>query len=62
MNRHQTTITTLLAIALAVTAAWASAVQQRPRPAGAQDGIAVYFSPDGGCTDAIIHEIGFDER
>jgi phosphatidylserine/phosphatidylglycerophosphate/cardiolipin synthase-like enzyme len=30
----------------------------RPSPAAADDGLEVYFSPDGGCTDAIVHEIG----
>lgn len=27
-------------------------------PAAAEDGIAVYFSPNGGCADAIIHAVG----
>lgn len=27
------------------------------KPAATEDGISVYFSPDGGCTNAIIHEI-----
>ncbi len=37
---------------LAVAAAW-----DGPTPAASEDGIAVYFSPNGGWTDAI-HEIG----
>ncbi len=37
-----------------VAAAWTIG---RPTPAGEEDGIAVYFSPNGGCTEAIIHEI-----
>jgi len=41
----------VLLAALAVTVAWAA------RPAATEDGISVYFSPDGGCTDAIIHEV-----
>ncbi len=39
---------------LAVTAAW---TMGRPTPAASEDGIAVYFSPKGGCTEAIIHAI-----
>src|SRR5438270_12687138 len=26
-------------------------------PAASEDGISVYFSPNGGCTAAILHEI-----
>jgi phosphatidylserine/phosphatidylglycerophosphate/cardiolipin synthase-like enzyme len=33
------------------------AVSDRKPPA-LEDGIAVYFSPDGGCTDAIVEQIG----
>ncbi len=40
---------------LAVAAAWTIA---GPTPAASEDGIAVFFSPSGGWTDAIIHEIG----
>ncbi len=40
-----------VAALVAVAAAWG------PRPAAQEDGIAVYFSPNGGCTEAIIHEI-----
>ena len=40
---------------LAVAAAWTIA---GPKPAASEDGIAVYFSPKGGCTDAIVHEMG----
>lgn len=28
-----------------------------PVPAAAEDGIRVFFSPDGGCTAAILHEV-----
>ncbi len=46
---------TIAVIAVAaVFAAWAIG---RPTPAGEEDGIAVYFSPRGGCTEAIINEI-----
>ncbi len=38
--------------ALAVAAAW-----DGPTPAASEDGISVYFSPRGGCTEAIIDEI-----
>ncbi len=39
---------------LAVATAWAIA---GPTPAASEDGIAVYFSPRGGCTEAIIDQI-----
>ena len=29
-----------------------------PKPAATQDGITVYFSPGGGCTQAIVDQIG----
>ena len=35
-------------LAFAVAAAWTIA---GPTPAASEDGIAVYFSPNGGCTD-----------
>ena len=34
----------------------------RPSPAASQDGIAVFFSPNGGCTEAIIDEIENADR
>ncbi len=40
---------------VAVAAAWTIG---RPTPAASEDGIAVYFSPRGGCTEAIVHAIG----
>ncbi len=40
---------------VAVAAAW---TMGRPTPAASEDGIAVYFSPNGGCTEAIIDQIG----
>src|ERR1041385_3825319 len=29
----------------------------RPAPAAVEDHIAVFFSPDGGCTDAIVTQL-----
>ncbi len=40
---------------VAVAAAW---TMGRPTPAASEDGISVYFSPRGGWTDVIVHEIG----
>ena len=48
------TIRRLIVLFVAVAAVAATAV---PRPAASEDGIQVYFSPDGGCTDAIIQAI-----
>jgi phosphatidylserine/phosphatidylglycerophosphate/cardiolipin synthase-like enzyme len=39
-------------VAIALGAAWFA-----PGRATPQDGLSVYFSPNGGCTDAIIREI-----
>ena len=39
---------------VALTAGWAIG---RPTPVASEDGIAVYFSPRGGCTAAIIQQI-----
>ena len=39
--------------------------EERPAPAAPaaeEDGVTVYFSPDGGCTDAIVREIGKARR
>ena len=43
-----------LVAVVVVAAAW---TMGGPRPAASEDGIAVYFSPRGGCTEAIIDEI-----
>ncbi len=43
-------IITVVAVVVVATA-WG------PTPAASEDGIAVYFSPRGGCTEAIIDEI-----
>ena len=50
--RRPLTALLLPVIAIALGAAWLA-----PRPAATQDGISVYFSPNGGCTDAIIDAI-----
>lgn len=34
------------------------AAGKAPAAAATQNGIAVYFSPNGGCTDAVVAEIG----
>ena len=53
--RHRTVPALLAVVAVvAVTAAW---TMGRPTPAATEDGIAVYFSPRGGCTEAIVDEI-----
>ena len=46
-------LTALLLLALIAAAPEASA----PKPAAVEDGIEVFFSPDGGCTAAIVHEL-----
>ena len=51
----QRTITGMLVVVVLLTAGWAA--QRAVPPAASEDGIAVYFSPLGGCTDAIIQEI-----
>ncbi|HEX8324740.1 MAG TPA: phospholipase D family protein [Tepidisphaeraceae bacterium] len=33
-------------------------VTERPKPAAEQDGIAIYFSPDGGAADAVVYQVG----
>lgn len=54
-NRYVTTIASWLTIAtLVLGAAWIAAP---PQPAASEDGISVFFSPNGGCTEAIVHEI-----
>lgn len=37
--------------------AFVAAHPPEPPPAAKEDGISVYFSPDGGCTDAICRDI-----
>ena len=39
---------------LAIAAGWTIA---RPTPAASQDGVEVFFSPKGGCTEVIIDMI-----
>ena len=39
---------------VALAAAWTIG---RPTPAASQDGVEVFFSPNGGCTEAMIDEI-----
>ncbi len=51
----QRTITCMLVVVVLLTAGWAA--QRAIAPAASEDGISVYFSPKGGCTDAIIQEI-----
>lgn len=48
----------LLASAL-ITAAFADRADTPPglKPAVAEDGISVFFSPKGGCTDAIVDQV-----
>ncbi len=46
-------IVALLAV-VALTAGWAIG---RPTPAASQDGVEVFFSPKGGCTEVIINMI-----
>lgn len=46
----------IVTLSLTLTAA-AFQKATAPKPAAAQDGIAVYFSPKGGCTDAIVDHI-----
>ncbi len=53
MTKRQVIASLLGVLAVGFIAAWAA-----QKPAASQDGISVYFSPDGGCTDAIIEEIG----
>ena len=55
MTRTQRTITSLFVLILLLTAGWVA--QRAVPPAASEDGISVYFSPNGGCTDAIIQEI-----
>lgn len=43
-----------LLIMLCVVRAPAAAPTTRPAPAASEDGIAVYFSPNGGAADAVI--------
>lgn len=55
------------AAALAVTIAFACVVlarepSRRIGPAATESGISVYFSPDGGCTDAIVAELNGAKR
>ena len=52
MTKTGRTIVALLAVA--ASAAWAIG---RPTPAASQDGIEVFFSPKGGCTEVIINMI-----
>lgn len=33
------------------------AVVARPPPAASEDGVSVYFSPGGGCTDALVNAV-----
>ncbi len=53
MNTAHRTILALLTV-VSITAAWAIG---RPTPAASQDGIEVFFSPKGGCTEVIIDMI-----
>lgn len=52
MTKRQAIATLLGVLAVGFIAAWAA-----QKPAASQDGIAVYFSPDGSCTAAIVQEI-----
>ena len=54
-----------LAIVVAIVLLGASLLFAKPKPkqveagpAASQDGITVYFSPGGGCTQAIVEQIG----
>ena len=53
MNTGQRTIVAAIAV-VAVGAGWAIG---RPTPAASQDGVEVFFSPKGGCTEVIIDMI-----
>jgi len=55
MNTGHRTIVALLTV-IAVASVAATTIG-RPMPAASQDGVEVFFSPKGGCTEVIIDEI-----
>lgn len=59
MKKSLYIIAALVGITLAAAnlTAWHQQPDAPPPPAAQEDGISVYFSPNGGCTEAIIHEI-----
>src|SRR5687768_8992788 len=51
------TVLIFLAVAFSGAVVTDAPARRPPRAAAEQDGIRVYFSPDGGAADAVIHEV-----
>jgi phosphatidylserine/phosphatidylglycerophosphate/cardiolipin synthase-like enzyme len=58
LNRRTFVLVLTLPFAAMLLAKDAPARSGKPQPAAQRDGLSVFFSPNGGCTDAIVAVIG----
>src|SRR5947209_12929603 len=56
-GHHGRSGTTVALVGKKGTSAAAATSPGSAGPVVSEDGLSVYFSPDGGCTDAIVHAI-----
>src|SRR5689334_3597851 len=61
LSNIKTWIIAMVVVPMSLAAGYA-AKESSLKPAAAQDGISVFFSPKGGCTDAIVQGIDSAKR